>query len=242
MRVRYHTPETLLLTKRELRSKVRTERRDMSDEQESPPPGSPEFWNWRYANEEYGYGVAPNDFVKAKVVSIGVQGDALEVACGEGRNAVFVAEQAAIRSVLGVDASVEGIRKTLALAEKRGVGGKVVATEADLGSYELGEARFDLVISTFAHLPPSIRPALHQRVVQAMRPGAHLVLEAYTPANVGRGAGGPQNPDMCMTLAALQHELRGLTFVEGREFEREVNEGDWHRGKAAVVQVYATKP
>jgi SAM-dependent methyltransferase len=213
----------------------------MSEEKTSPAPGSPEFWDMRYAKEEYGYGEAPNDFLKDQLERVGATGDVLEIACGEGRNIVFVAEQAGIRHVFGVDSSIEGIKKTRALADKRGVGAKVVAMDADLADYDLGVARFDLVVSTFAHLPPSIRPAVHRRLVKAMRPGAHLILEAYTPENIGRGTGGPQTPGMCMTLEDLQQELRGLNFVEGHEIEREVNEGEWHQGKAAVVQVHATK-
>ena len=57
----------------------------------------------------------------------------------------------------------------------------------------------------------------------------------------GRGTGGPQDPEMMPTLAALTHELAGLEFVYARELEREVREGAYHTGPAAVVQLLARR-
>ena len=68
-----------------------------------------------------------------------------------------------------------------------------------------------------------------------------LILEAYTPAQVARGTGGPRDPGMCMTLALLREELAGLELVVGVELEREVKEGKYHQGRSAVVQVAAVR-
>ena len=78
-------------------------------------------------------------------------------------------------------------------------------------------------------------PALSVRGVQ---PGGVLVLEAYYPPQIGRGTGGPDDPDMMSTLADLKEELAGLQFVH----DREVREGAYHTGAASIVQVVAWQP
>ena len=68
------------------------------------------------------------------------------------------------------------------------------------------------------------------------------MLEAYTPEQIGRGTGGPKDPDMLPTLAELTEELAGLELVHARELDREVREGSYHTGVASVVQVIGVKP
>ena len=63
-----------------------------------------------------------------------------------------------------------------------------------------------------------------------------------TPAQVGRGTGGPQDPDMTPTPAGLRAELAGLEFEHAAELEREVVEGRYHTGLASVVQLVGRKP
>ena len=69
-----------------------------------------------------------------------------------------------------------------------------------------------------------------------------MLLEASTPAQVGRGTGGPSTPEMTMTLAALGDELRGLEHIHARELDRTIVEGPGHTGLGSVVQVIARKP
>ncbi len=157
---------------------------------------------------------------------------------GEGRNAVFLAERG--YDVHSVDLAPAGVAKTLRLAEQRGV--EVDAVVGDLETFDIGTARWDAVVSIFAHMPPPIRRSLHGRVVAALKPGGVFLLEAYTPAQVGRGTGGPSTPEMTMTLAALGDELRGLDQVHARELDRIVVEGPGHTGLGSVVQVIARKP
>lgn len=196
------------------------------------------MWDERYASEDYVYGTAPNDFLAAEAHRIPAGGRVLTLAEGEGRNAVFLAEQGF--QVTGMDASAVGLNKAAHLARERGVS---VALECvDLAEAELGEACWDGVVAIFAHLPPPLRREVHRRVVRALKPGGVLLLEAYTPAQVGRGTGGPPNVEMMITADGLRQELQGLEFELLRECEREVVEGRGHTGAGAVVQVVARKP
>ena len=78
--------------------------------------------------------------------------------------------------------------------------------------------------------------------VRVADPPPVLLLEAYTPAQIGRGTGGPAVAEMTMTLAGLRDELAGLEVIHGQELDREVIEGAGHTGLGAVVQVIARKP
>jgi hypothetical protein len=97
-------------------------------------------------------------------------------------------------------------------------------------------------VSVFAHVPPQVRVDLHRRLVAGLRPGGVLILEAYTPDQIGRGTGGPPVPGPMMTLEGLRTELAGLDLVIGREVVREVHEGRYHTGEAAVVQIVGVAP
>jgi hypothetical protein len=202
-----------------------------------PIDAAKQAWNDRYGAAHYVFGTEPNDFLRACAERL-VPGRAICLAEGEGRNAVFLAGLGF--DVSSVDLSDVGVAKTAVLASERGV--RVDAQVGDLATYELGTSQWDTIVSIFAHLPPSVRAPLHRRVVEALTPGGVLVLEAYTPAQIGRGTGGPPVPELTMTLDALHRELDGLVFEHGLETERAVVEGAGHTGMASVVQVLARKP
>ncbi len=193
-------------------------------------------WDERYGADDWVFGTEPNDFLRD--VATRVQpGRALCLAEGEGRNAVFLASLGF--DVHSIDLSPVGVAKTQRLADERSV--TVHAQVGDLSEADLGVAAWDLIVSIFAHLPPSVRAPLHRRVVDALAPGGLLVLEAYTPAQIGRGTGGPPVAELTMTVDALESELAGLEFEHAIETERDVVEGRGHSGRAAVVQVVARK-
>ena len=194
------------------------------------------MWEAKYDTDLYVYGTDPNDFLRASVAQLPT-GAALCLAEGEGRNAVFLAESGF--EVHSVDLTEAGVAKTLRLAQDRGV--QVHASVGDLATFDIGLQRWDLIVSIFAHIPPAVRRDLHRRAVAALKPGGVLVLEAYTPDQIGRGTGGPSVAEMTMSLAALADELAPLQFQHAMELERDVIEGAGHTGVGAVVQVIARK-
>lgn len=195
------------------------------------------MWDQRFAGETYLYGTEPNEFLRVSLPTL-PKGAAMCLAEGEGRNAVFLAESG--YQVSGVDLTQAGVDKTMRLAEERSV--KVSAVVGDLAGFDLGRERWDLGVSIFAHVPPDVRRSLHRRVVDSLRPGGALLLEAYTPDQVGRGTGGPQDSQLTMTLDSLRVELAPLEFIHAEELDRDVLEGTGHTGHGAVVQVIARKP
>jgi SAM-dependent methyltransferase len=193
-------------------------------------------WNDRYAAAGHFYGEAPNAFV-AEVAPEIPAGPVLCLAEGEGRNAVHLAMLG--HRVTAVDQSEVGLAKARRLAAARGVEIETVAT--DLADYSIAVAAWAGILATFAHLPPALRRRVHRDVVAGLQPGGVYILEAYTPAQLAFGTGGPKLPELLMTLADLREELSGLKFLIARELERDVIEGSGHNGRGAVVQILARR-
>jgi SAM-dependent methyltransferase len=194
-----------------------------------------EFWNERYTRPGFAYGTQPNDFVRE--VAPRLKGPVLCLGEGEGRNAVFLASLGL--DVTAVDLSPVGLEKAQGLARERGV--RLTTRVADLADFDLGTGRWGAIVSIWCHLPGWVRARVHQAVPTALVPDGHFVLEAYTPRQLAFDTGGPKNADLLYEPEALKAELSGLTIERCVELERDVTEGDWHRGKSAVVQVLARR-
>jgi len=194
------------------------------------------FWNNRYAVAGHVYGEAPNAFV-AEIAPQIPAGPVLCLAEGEGRNAVHLA--ALGHCVTAVDQSEIGLAKAQRLAKARGVEIKTPVT--DLVNYTITAGAWAGIVATFAHLPPALRRRIHHEAVVGLQPGGVFILEAYTPAQLAFGTGGPKTRELLMTLAGLRDELAGLDLLIGREIVREVIEGDGHTGRGAVVQILARR-
>lgn len=196
------------------------------------------IWDDRYSAPSFFYGTEPNDFLREQEVRFAAKGRVLCLAEGEGRNAVWLAQQGF--DVTAVDGSAVGLAKARALAADRGV--HIGTVTADLAVWRIDASQWDVVVSIWCHLPSALRREVHRQVVNALRPGGVLVLEAYTPAQLAFKTGGPPDPDMMPTLSLLRDELAGLDFDFARECERTIHEGAGHNGRSAVVQLVAVRP
>jgi len=201
-------------------------------------PRSTPFWDSRYETLDYIFGTEPNDFLKESAPHLGGNGEALCLGEGEGRNAVFLAQQGL--AVTAVDMSATGLKKAQSLAQANSV--SINTHVADLANFEFGENMWNGIVSIFCHLPPALRISVHKRVVSALRPGGLYILEAYTPRQLAYKSGGPSDVAMLYELADLRSELMGLEIIVAREVERDIQEGFAHQGTAAVVQILARKP
>jgi len=195
------------------------------------------MWNERYSQAEYAFGKQPNDFLVQVIQQIPT-GRVLCLADGEGRNGVYLAQQGC--QVTAVDASPVGLGKARKLAAERSV--TIETVVADLAEFPIQPNSWDAIVSIFCHLPPTIRTHVHRQAVAGLRSGGVFVLEAYTPRQLAFKTGGPPTADLTMELMTLQQELEGLEFTHAEELEREIQEGQFHQGHSAVVQVLAVKP
>ncbi len=194
-------------------------------------------WDARYSAEGFFYGLDPNDFLRAEAHRISAGGSVLCLAEGEGRNAVYLAEQGF--AVTAVDGSPVGLKKLNQLAAGKGVTVKTIC--ADLADFDMGVTQWDAIVSIWCHLPPALRADVHKRCVAALKPGGFLILESYTPRQLEYKTGGPPVAEMMMTLGGLRSELDGLEFLHEADIDRVIHEGKGHEGKSAVVQLVARR-
>ena len=194
------------------------------------------MWDERFSEPGCAYGTEPNGFL-ASVADHIPRGKVLCLAEGEGRNAVYLAGLG--YEVTAVDTSTVGLAKAEALAEDRGVTIEVVT--ADLADYPIEPGAWQGIVSIYCHLPPVVRAALHERCLRGLAPGGVFVLEGFTPRQLELGTGGPKSRELLMELEFIRQELPGLRLEIAREIEREVVEGKFHKGTAAVVQILAVK-
>jgi len=194
------------------------------------------MWDERYSTEEYAYGKTPNKFLEENYQVI-PKGNVLCLAEGEGRNAVFLARQG--YSVTAVDGSQVGLQKAKKLAEEHGVSIELIY--ADLADFDIGENRWEGIVSIFCPLPSALRKELHKKVVAGLKPHGVYLVEAYTLDQLKHGTGGGKSADSMTTKESLSLELEGLKFRHLLELERDVVEGIYHTGLGAVVQAIASK-
>jgi SAM-dependent methyltransferase len=196
-------------------------------------------WDRRFGSgDDYVYGIEPNDFLVEQAPGLPAGARVLCVGDGEGRNGVYLASLG--HRVTAVDASRVGLQKADRLAAERGVALQTVVS--DLADYVVAPAAWDAAVVIFCHLPPGLRERVHRALVEGLVPGGLVLLEAYTPAQLGRGTGGPPVAELLYTAAQLQQDFAGLTLERLQERERDVREGRLHTGRAAVVQLVGRKP
>ena len=196
-----------------------------------------QFWDSRYGEAAFAYGSEPNTFLAEQAQGL-PPGEALCLAEGQGRNGVHLATLG--HRVCIQDLSPIGLACAEQLAQQRGVTVSTVC--GDLATFEPAAASVDLVVAIWMHLPPELRAVVHRRAVQALRPGGHLILEAYTPAQLALGTGGPPQANLLISADDLRRELAGLEWLVLRERQRPISEGPYHQGVSAVVQACGRKP
>jgi len=176
-------------------------------------------WDRRYAGSELVWTAEPNRFLVAETETL-APGRALDLACGEGRNAVWLAEHG--WQAVGVDFSEVGLQKARELATSRGVNVEWVA--ANLLHYRPDPDAFDLVLVFYLQVPAADRRAILQAAVEAVAAGGTFLLVAHDSSNLEHGYGGPQDPARLYTAHDVVTDIegRGLLIERAERVERPV--------------------
>ena len=130
------------------------------------------MWDSNYKVKHYRYGTEPNDFLKESFATI-PKGEVLCLAEGEGRNAVFLAKQG--YRVTAVDSSIVGLQKSQDLSIKNQV--SIECIHADLDDYDIGENKWDGIVSIFCHIPPKIRTKVHNKISTGLKINSVFLLD-----------------------------------------------------------------
>jgi len=170
-----------------------------------------EAWNRRYADRGLVWTSEPNRFLVSEAARLPAR-RALDLACGEGRNAVWLAERG--WRVTGVDFSEVGLEKARAVARARGVQAEWIV--ADLLDYTPEPHAFDLVLVFYLQVPAAERQAIVRAAAGAVAAGGVFLLVGHDSRNLELGHGGPQDPAVLYTAGDVLRDLEGT----GLEIER----------------------
>jgi SAM-dependent methyltransferase len=165
-----------------------------------------ERWNERYGGAELLWSSTPNRFLVAETEDL-APGRALDLACGEGRNAVWLAERG--WRVTGVDFAEAALAKATELAAGRGV--ELELVHADLVDWVPPPRAYDLVVVLYLQLPAGERALVLGRAAEAVAPRGTFLLVAHDLSNLTAGHGGPTDPAVLTTADEVATELPGLT-------------------------------
>ena len=191
--------------------------------QTPPMPSDPERerWNRRYAASDRIHATSvPNRFLVAEIADL-PPGAALDLACGAGRNAVWLAERG--WRVTAVDFSPVALGLARDLAASRGVA--IDWIEADVVTWTAAPRAWDLVTVLYLQLPAPERRATLRRAVDAVRPGGTLLVVGHDLLNLTEGWGGPTQADVLFTPADIVAEIGDLTLEKAERVRRPVEDG-----------------
>jgi tellurite methyltransferase len=167
-----------------------------------------ERWDKRYRSEASAPEKEPNLFLKKQIRTL-PKGRTLDLAAGDGRNAVFLALHGC--DVEALDISEAGLRKARKLAREAGV--KISTIPADLDAYSIRKGEYDL-ISDFYFLNRRLIPGIKQ----GLKKGGMVIFETYLLEQLELGVAGPRNPRYFLKpneLLMLFNEFRVLFYREG---------------------------
>ena len=180
--------------------------------QENPPASlldrfSRSFWDRRYREHEHVWSGNPNAQLVARVSEL-PPARALDVACGEGADALWLAQRG--WTVTGVDVSPVGLRKAAHHAQRAGelIAARIEWREVDIfGSQPVDLGQFDLVASHYLHLPPEVRKLALARVAAAVAAHGHLLFVAHHPSDLEIPGLRPNIPELFQTAEELASQL-----------------------------------
>jgi len=201
-----------------------------------------EFWDNRYSEKEYAYGIEPNAFFKKSLKEINLKGTILFPAEGEGRNTVYAAKIGL--TVNAFDTSKEGKNKADRLAKSNNV--KINYSVGELNNQNYKENSFDTIVLIFAHFPPPLRLKMHQQLSKLLKPNGLLIFEGFSKKQlefqkVNPLAGGPPNYEMLFSMEEIKKDFSDFEILQLSEEIVNLHEGNYHQGESSVVRFLGKK-
>ncbi len=201
-------------------------------------------WDERYAATELVWSAGPNQFVEQALADL-PPGRALDLACGEGRNARWLAQQG--WQVTALDFSPVAIEKGRRLAEE------LADDLADRIDWQVGDvlntalpADLDLVVIAYLQVPAAERATVMRRAFAALSAGGRLFVVGHDTTNLTEGTGGPPDPAVLYAAEDVLHDLAGedLEVIRAERVARVVRGVDEHgsEGTAWDVLVHVRRP
>jgi SAM-dependent methyltransferase len=199
-------------------------------------------WNQRYADNELVWSATPNIWVEQLTQDL-LPGTALDIAAGEGRNALWLADRG--WQVTAVDFSAVALQRAASLAEER-LGrdaGALVTLEADLEAWVPPARSYDLVLVVYLHLPKQQRSAIMGAAAEAVAPGGTLLVVGHDLENLTSGHGGPQDPLVLYRPSDIVKDIKPahLIILRGETAMRSLTDGQGQPVEALDALVLARR-
>ena len=174
-------------------------------------------WDERYAERQQ-WSSEPNLLVAALLAGL-PPGDAVDLAAGEGRHALWLADRG--WRVTAVDFSGVGLARGRAQA----AADRVTWVTADVTTWSTEPASLDLVLVAYLHLPEDDTVDVLSRAVGWLRPGGRLLVLGHDVANIDAGVGGPQDPAILHSVDRLAPVAALLDVDRLEQVRRDTTEG-----------------
>jgi SAM-dependent methyltransferase len=162
-------------------------------------------WDQRYAEKQQ-WSAGPNALVAELLTGLPA-GDAVDLAAGEGRHALWLASRG--WRVTAVDVSPVVLERAANRAAEAGeqIAARITWQQADALTWEPAPRQFDLVSAQFMYLPPVARDSLYRRLAAAVRPGGTLLIVGHHPSDLETSVGRPNLPDFLFTADQIAATL-----------------------------------
>lgn len=181
-------------------------------------------WNARYAASELVWGAEPNRFVAEALEGVAPQGRALDLGCGEGRNAIWLATRG--WQVVAIDYSEVALERARHLAAAAKV--EVEWVLGDVTTFEPDSASFALVLIAYLQLPSPEWRRVVAHGAAALAPGGELLAVGHAVRNLSQGVGGPRYAEVLWDPRKIRADLEqlGLSVERCEEVLRPVETPD----------------
>ena len=161
-----------------------------------------EFWDSRYASSERLFSGNPNAQLVTETEHL-EPGTALDVGCGEGADARWLARRG--WRVTGADVSDVALKRAAAQTDPE-IAVRITWKQVDLITW-IPEHRYDLISAQFMHLPRAVREPAFARLAAAVAPGGTLLVVGHNFADLTNGAHPHCDPDMSFTAGEIAATL-----------------------------------
>jgi SAM-dependent methyltransferase len=156
------------------------------------------FWDELYRSRSAVWSGKPNAQLVNEVIGL-TPGTALDVGCGEGADAIWLAERG--WHVTAADISSVALERARAVAVSADVARRIEWVHVDLVAAPPPSASYDLVCALFMHLPAAPRDLLFRRLAAAVKPHGSLLIVGHHPSDLQTTAPRPPLPELFYTAA-----------------------------------------
>lgn len=200
-------------------------------------------WNERYEGSQLVWSAAPNIWVRQLTADL-QPGTALDIAAGEGRNALWLAARG--WHTTAADFSTVALQRARSLAKQQ-LGGdsvRVVTLEADVATWVPQERSYDLVLVVYLQIPERVRRPIMRAAAEAVAPGGTLLVVGHDLENLTSGYGGPQDPAVLYTPDDIVADIEpaGLVILRAETVTRSLTDDQGEPVEALDALVLARRP